>query len=47
MSFYDVAGPQDGLPIVLIHGAPANRKLWTPQMEVLADTYGVIAVDLR
>jgi pimeloyl-ACP methyl ester carboxylesterase len=46
MSFYDCAGPDDGFPVVFLHGALGNRKMWIPQMEALADTYHVLALDL-
>ena len=36
-----------GPPIVLIHGYPFNRSLWTEQAEVLRGRYRVVAPDLR
>jgi pimeloyl-ACP methyl ester carboxylesterase len=42
----DVAGPDDALPIVFIHGATATRKMWHPQMENLSYDFRVVAVDL-
>jgi 3-oxoadipate enol-lactonase len=36
-----------GPPIVLIHGYPFNRSLWTEQTEVLRSRYRVVAPDLR
>jgi pimeloyl-ACP methyl ester carboxylesterase len=42
----DVAGPDDALPIVFIHGATATRKMWHPQMEDLSYDFRVVAVDL-
>lgn len=36
-----------GRPVVLIHGYPFNRSLWTEQLIVLSTTYRVIAPDLR
>lgn len=36
-----------GRPVVLIHGYPFNRSLWTEQIERLGDRYRVIAPDLR
>lgn len=42
---YDEAGT--GPAVVLIHGHPFNRSMWTPQLGVLADSYRVIAPDLR
>jgi 3-oxoadipate enol-lactonase len=37
----------DGRPVVLIHGYPFNRSLWTEQIPALSDTYRVITPDLR
>ena len=36
-----------GPPIVLIHGYPFNRSLWTEQAEVLRSRHRVVAPDLR
>lgn len=36
-----------GRPIVLIHGYPFNRSLWTEQVVVLSTSFRVIAPDLR
>lgn len=45
---YDDRGPSDGLPVVLVHGHPFNRTLWTPSVEALtAAGYRVITPDLR
>jgi pimeloyl-ACP methyl ester carboxylesterase len=45
---YDDAGPSAGLPVLLIHGHPFNRTLWTPQVEALvAAGHRVITPDLR
>ncbi len=43
---YDVAGPAGGRPIVLLHGAIVNRKMWGPQMAGLSDEFRLIAPDL-
>ncbi|HEX2271043.1 MAG TPA: alpha/beta fold hydrolase [Pyrinomonadaceae bacterium] len=44
LAYTDVgAGPA----IVLIHGYPFNRSLWTEQAEVLRDRYRVVIPDLR
>lgn len=43
---YDEEGT--GLPVVLIHGFPLNRKMWRPQVESLARSgYRVICPDLQ
>ena len=36
-----------GSPIVLIHGYPFNRSLWSEQLTALSNSYRVIAPDLR
>jgi 3-oxoadipate enol-lactonase len=36
-----------GSPIVLIHGYPFNRSLWSEQVIALSNSYRVIAPDLR
>ncbi len=42
----DVAGPADGRPIVLLHGAIVTRKMWGPQIAGLSGEFRVIAPDL-
>jgi len=42
---YDDTG--SGPAVVLIHGYPFNRSLWTEQVSALADRYRVVALDLR
>jgi 3-oxoadipate enol-lactonase len=36
-----------GLPVVLLHGYPFNRSLWSEQIAALTSGYRVIAPDLR
>lgn len=36
----------DGPPLVLLHGHPFSRALWTPQLDDLGADFRVIAVDL-
>lgn len=43
---YDVDGPDDGPPIVFVHGTRLSRAVWRSQMEHLRDTYRVVAIDL-
>ncbi len=45
-SAFDVVGPQNAFPIVLVHGVSWTRKMWMPQMEALSDEFRVIAIDL-
>jgi pimeloyl-ACP methyl ester carboxylesterase len=43
---YDVDGPEDGQPIVFVHGTRLCRTMWRAQMDDLRDRYRVIALDL-
>jgi pimeloyl-ACP methyl ester carboxylesterase len=43
---YDIAGPPGAPAIVFLHGMRVTRKMWKPQMERLANSYRVIALDL-
>ena len=43
---YDVAGPATAPAIVFVHGTRLTRSSWTPQMEVLRDSFRVVAMDL-
>jgi 3-oxoadipate enol-lactonase len=45
MAYEDTGG--DGIPLLLIHGFPLDRTLWTAQVQGLADAARVIAPDLR
>jgi pimeloyl-ACP methyl ester carboxylesterase len=40
-----VAGPDDGPPIVFVHGAMMGRSVWQPQVAALSDRYRCISVD--
>ena len=42
---YDLAGT--GTPVVLLHGFPFNRTMWSEQIEALAPRHRVLAPDLR
>lgn len=42
---YDEAG--EGKVLLLVHGFPADRRLWTHQVAGLSDLRRVVAVDLR
>jgi len=45
---WEVDGPPEGLPLVLLHGSPTDRRVWAPQMAELASAgYRVVAADLR
>jgi pimeloyl-ACP methyl ester carboxylesterase len=43
---YDIAGPRGAPAIVFVHGMRVTRRMWEPQMERLANSYRVIALDL-
>src|ERR1041384_3829609 len=36
-----------GQPVVLLHGYPFNRSLWTEQVNALSNRYRVVTPDLR
>src|ERR1043166_290720 len=40
-------GPRDALAVTLVHAFPLSHKMWQPQIELLKDSYRVIAPDLR
>lgn len=45
---HDDGGPQDGRPVLLVHGHPFDRSMWRPQAERLAGQgYRVVTPDLR
>jgi pimeloyl-ACP methyl ester carboxylesterase len=43
--FYEVAGT--GEPVLLLHGLGSSTLDWAPQIEALAGSYRVIAMDIR
>jgi pimeloyl-ACP methyl ester carboxylesterase len=42
---YDEAG--DGPPLVLVHAAIADRRMWDPVVPLLANTFRVVRYDAR
>ncbi|VVJ16546.1 Hydrolase [Amycolatopsis camponoti] len=45
---YDDLGPEDGRPVLLVHGHPFDRTMWRPQAEHLAGRgHRVVTPDLR
>ncbi len=43
---WDATGPEGAPPIVFVHGALMGRAVWRPQLDLLADRFRCIAVDL-
>ena len=44
----DQAGPEDGAPVLMLHGFPQSRRAWSGQLEVLAAAgYRGVAPDQR
>lgn len=43
---YDDAGPDAGLPLLLVHGHPFDRSMWAPQVARFAAERRVIVPDL-
>ncbi|MCP3800139.1 alpha/beta hydrolase [Allokutzneria sp. A3M-2-11 16] len=42
----EASGPEDALPIVFLHGAGVNRKMWMSQAAALEREFRVITLDL-
>jgi pimeloyl-ACP methyl ester carboxylesterase len=42
-----LSGPEDGEPVILLHGFPESHRTWRHQIEGLADRCRVIAPDQR
>jgi pimeloyl-ACP methyl ester carboxylesterase len=40
-----VSGPEDGEPLVLLHGMNASSTMWYPNIEALSQHYRVYAID--
>jgi pimeloyl-ACP methyl ester carboxylesterase len=43
---WDVVGPPEAPALVFIHGALMGRAVWRPQIDVLADRFRCVSVDL-
>jgi len=41
-----ISGPEDGEPLILIHGMGSNATDWSPNIAALARTYRVYALDI-
>lgn len=44
---FDASGPQEGTPVILLHGFPLSRAIWTNVMVQMGNEVRVIAPDLR
>lgn len=44
---YDDAGPDNGVPLLLVHGHPFDRSMWRPQLARFSAKRRVIVPDLR
>ncbi|MGH3359026.1 MAG: alpha/beta fold hydrolase [Nocardioidaceae bacterium] len=44
---YDRAGPDGGVPVVLLHAGIADRRMWKPQWAALTAHHDVVRLDLR
>ena len=42
----DFAGRDDATPLLFLHGGGLNRKMWSPQMDLLSDVFRVLSPDL-
>lgn len=42
-----VAGPADGIPVLLVHGNCSSAPFWVPLLRHLPDTLRIVAPDLR
>jgi pimeloyl-ACP methyl ester carboxylesterase len=42
-----LAGPEDGEPIIFLHGFPESHRTWRHQLEALAGRYRLVAPDQR
>lgn len=40
-------GGQGGVPLLMVHGHPFNRTMWTPQLHALGARHRMVAPDLR
>jgi len=44
-TFIRISGPENALPLVLLHGAGGNSLQWMPNIAALSQTYRVYAID--
>ncbi|MGC0330705.1 3-oxoadipate enol-lactonase [Streptomyces sp. SAI-170] len=47
LAYEDKGGDSSATPLVLVHGHPFDRTMWTPQIEAFSPERRVIAPDLR
>ena len=46
-TWYQLAGPADGPPIVLMHGHTFDSTIWVEQVPLLAERFRVATFDVR
>lgn len=46
-TYYESRGPESARPVVFVHGAWVDLRMWAPQVEALSEDYRVISYDLR
>jgi len=44
---YTDEGPENAPVVILMHGFPLNKSMWNKQIDMLIETYRVIAYDVR
>lgn len=44
-TFVRISGPEDGVPLVLLHGATASSLMWVPNIRALSEAFRVFAID--
>lgn len=44
---YDCSTPRGRVPVLFLHAGIADRRMWDPQWEALADTWDIARLDLR
>ena len=44
---YELTGPRDAKPVLLLHAIGCSLEMWSPQLQILSRDFRVVAVDLR
>jgi 3-oxoadipate enol-lactonase len=45
--YYELAGPENSLPVVFIHGFPFSSQMWQGQTDALKDRFQTLVYDVR